>query len=224
MLVAASKSTTVAIAGAGALLALVSMAQAFGEIVPYFASGVGDQQKFSAIVSGAFQPASSKWSRDLYLDDCLDVPRTIYALAQPTAIRQRMLVACRENARKVLQTTPNASNAWLVLATTSAALKDFATMRSALAMSKRTAPNLQWLADRRSQLAEANATELDDAGRADYEHDLTVLASGYLGVAVLAQRYVRSDELRETYLRILDAASPEQKQRFLARVKSEMAS
>lgn len=220
---AASKRTAIAVALAGALLAVVSTVEAFGEVVPYFASGVGNQQKFEAIITGAFEPASSKWSRDLYLDDCLEVPQSIYALAQPTAMRQRMLETCRQNARQVLQTTPNASNAWLVLATTSAALKDFATMRSALAMSKRTAPNLQWLADRRSQLAETNAAELDDAGRADYERDLEVLVSGDLGIAVLAQRYARRQELRDTYLRILDTASAKRRGMFLARAKSELA-
>lgn len=221
---AASKQTAIAVAVAGALLAAVSTVEAFGEIVPYFASGVGDRQKFEAIITGAFEPASSKWSRDLYLDDCLEVPRSIYALAQPTAMRKRMLETCRDNARQVLQTTPNASNAWLVLATTSAALKDFPTMRSALAMSRRTAPNLQWLADRRSQLAEENVAELDDAGRADYERDIEVLVSGDLGIAVLAQRYALHREVRDTYIRLLDTASAERKQLFLAKVKSEMAS
>lgn len=207
---------------AGALLAGASTSQAFGEIVPYFASGVGDRQKFDAIVGGAFEPASSKWSRDLYLGDCIDVPQSIYALAQPPAARQRMLEACNNNARKVVRSTPNASNAWLVLALTSAELKDFATMRSALAMSRRTAPYLQWLADRRSRVAETHAAELDDAARADYEADIAVLALGNTGLKVLAQRYVRNEQLRETYVRIIDSASAGAKRRFLAAVRAEM--
>lgn len=221
---AASKQTAIAVAVAGALLAAVSAAEAFGEIVPYFASGVADQQRFEAILTRAFEPASSKWSRDLYLDDCLEVPRTIFAMAQPPATRKRLLEVCRKTAQSVIQTTPNASNAWLVLATTSADLRDFPTMRTALAMSKRTAPNLQWLADRRSRLVEANVAEVDATGRADYESDLAVLAGGEQGIAVLAQRYARSPDLRDTYVRIIDATSPGQKRAFLAKVKKELAS
>jgi hypothetical protein len=211
-------------AAAGAVLAAVSAVQAFGEIVPYFASGVGDRQKFEAIVTGAFEPATSRWSRDLYLDDCMEVPRSFYALAQPTAMRQRMLVACNANARQVVQSTPNASNAWVVLAATSAELDDFATMRTALAMSKRTGPNLQWLADRRTRVAEAYTAELDAAARADYESDIAVLASSHLGRSLLAQRYARNEALRDTYIRVLDAAPAEQKRSFLSAVRKELAS
>jgi hypothetical protein len=220
----ATKSTAIAMAAAGAILAAASIAQAFGEVVPYFASGVGDRQKFEAIITGAFEPAASKWSRDLYLDDCMEVPRSFFALAQPAAMRDRMLAACNANARQIVQSTPNASNAWVVLAATSAELNDFATMRTALGMSKRTGPNLQWLADRRTRVAEAYAAELDDAGRADYESDIAVLASSNLGRALLAQRYARNDDLRETYIRVLDAAPADQKRSFLSAVRKELAS
>lgn len=202
---------------------MASVAQGFGEVIPYFASGVGDQQKFEAIVTGAFEPAASKWSRDLYLEDCVEVPRSFFALAQPAAMRKRMLTACNANARQIVQSTPNASNAWVVLAVTSAELKDFATMRMALVMSKRTGPNLQWLADRRTRVAEGHIAELDDAARADYESDIAVLASSNLGRALLAQRYARNEAVRETYTRILDAAPAEEKRSFLSAVRKELA-
>lgn len=218
-----SRRTAVVLAAAGVLLAVVSISQAFAEIIPYFASGVGYRQKFDAVVTGAFEPASSKWSRDLYLEDCIEVPRSIYALAQPPAARKRMLETCNKNAREVVRSTPNASNAWLVVAITSAELNDFETMRSALAMSRRTAPYLQWLADRRTRVAETYVAELDDAARADYEADIAVLALGQGGLKVLAQRYVRNEQVRETYVRIIEAASAGAKQRFLAAVKAEMS-
>jgi hypothetical protein len=211
-------------ATAGALLAVASISQAVGEIVPYFASGVGDRQKFEAIVTGAFEPAASKWSRDLYMDDCIEVPRSFFALAQPPAMRKRMLMACNTNAREVVRSTPNASNAWVVLAATSAEFQDFATMRSALAISKQTAPNLQWLADRRTWVVEAYPGELDDAGQADYESDIAVLASGKVGMAVLAQRYARNEAVRDTYIRVLDKAPPDRKRHFLSAIRAEMAS
>lgn len=205
-------------------MAAVSAAEAVGEIMPYVASGVGSQQRLDALLSKSFEPASSKWSRDLYLDDCIEVPRTFVARAQPASVRKRMLGICLQTAQRLTQATPASSKAWLVVATTSAELGDLVTMRSALVMSKRTAPNIQWYADRRSRLYEANPSELDATTRGDYESDLAVLAAGEEGIKVLAQRYARRPELRDTYIRIVETASPGQKQAFLNRVKVELAS
>lgn len=215
---AASKQTAIAIVAAGALLAAISLSQAYAEITPYFVSGVADPQRFDALMSGVFAPADSKWSRDLYVEECLDIPPSIYALAQPAASRKRLLETCRDNARRIVSTAPTMSNAWLVLATTSAELRDYPAMRQALAMSKQTGPNLQWLADRRSRLVEGHTDEIDDVGRADYESDIAVLGTGEVGVAVLAQRYKRSPELRDTYARILETLPPARQRAFLALV------
>ena len=97
-------------------------------------------------------------------------------------------------------------------------------MRKALAMSKRMAPNLQWLADRRSKLVEAHPDEVDAVGRADYERDIAVLATGAVGIAVLAQRYARRAELRDTYIRILESAAPDRQRAFLHLVTQSAAS
>ena len=121
--VAASRQTAIAVVVAGGILAVASFAEAYAEITPYFASGVADTQRFDALATGAFVPADSKWSRDLYLDDCLNVPSSIYALAQPSASRKRLLQACRDHAGRIVASAPTMSSAWLVLATTSAALE-----------------------------------------------------------------------------------------------------
>lgn len=215
---ATGKQTAIAIVVAGAVLAAVSFVGACGEITPYLASGVTDSRRFEALASRAFTPADSKWSRDLYIQDCLHIPSTIHGLAQPTASRARLLLNCRDNARRIVEAAPTMSNAWLALAVVSADLHDYASMRQALAMSSQTAPNLQWLADRRSRLAEEHPGEIEDANRADYESDISVLASGELGVAVLAQRYARWPQLRETYIRILETLPPDRRRAFLSRV------
>lgn len=222
-MVAASRQTAIAVVVAGGILAAASFAQAYAEITPYFASGVADPQRFDALATGAFVPADSKWSRDLYLDDCLNVPASIYALAQPPASRKRLLQACRDHAGRIVASAPTMSSAWLVLATTSADLRDYPAMRQALAMSKQMAPNLQWLADRRSKLVEAHPDEVDGMGRADYESDIAVLTTGAVGIAVLAQRYARRAELRDTYIRILESAAPDRQRAFLRLVTQSAA-
>jgi hypothetical protein len=197
---------------------VASIAQAYGEITPYFASSAATPQRFNALVLGAFAPADSKWSRDLYIQDCLDIPPTIYALAQPAASRKRLLQSCRDNASRIVAAAPTLSNAWLVIATTSAALRDYPAMRQALAMSRQTAPNLQWLADRRTRLVEEYPLEIDDANRAGYENDVAVLASGDVGAKSLARRYAQLPQLRETYTRIIETLPAERQRTFLALV------
>lgn len=208
---------------AGAVLAGLALTQALAEVKPYFIGGIQPEQRFAVIASGDFEPAYSRWSRNLFLNDCLDVPRTIYGLAQPPAGRDALFENCRRHAEAIVATTPTAALGWLVIATSSAGLGDVEAMLPALAMSRRTAPHLQWFADRRSRLAEANFAQLDAAAIADYEADLATLAAGRDGIGVLAQRYVRQPEHRDAYQRAVNAASAAQQQLFLGRVRAQMA-
>ena len=66
--------------------------------------------------------------------------------------------------------------------------------------------------------------EVDAVGRADYESDIAVLATGAVGIAVLAQRYARRAELRDTYIRILESAAPDRQRAFLHLVTQSAAS
>lgn len=220
---ASSGLTAFAITAAGAALAGLAFTHTLAEVTPYFIGGIQPEQRFAVIASGDFEPASSRWSRNLFLHDCLDVPRTIYGLAQPPARRDALFENCRREAQAIAASTPTAATAWLVVASASAGLGDFEAMLPALAMSKRTATHLQWFADRRSRLAEAYFAELDSAAIADYEADLATLAAGRDGVGVLAQRYVRQPEHRDAYQRAVNTASAAQQQLFLGRVRSQLA-
>jgi len=214
-----TKLTVIILAAAGALLAAASFAETYSEVTPYLAGAISPASRFAAITSGDLVPADSHWSKDLYIKDCLEVPRSIYGLAQPVARRRLLLVTCRNAAQEILTTAPTMSGAWLVLASTSAELGDFGTMRSALARSKKTAPKLQWLADRRSALVERHADEADAATRAGYADDIAVLAAGRAGIEVLAYRYARRAQDRDFYAGIVEAAAPGQQRLFLDRAK-----
>lgn len=218
-----TKPTIIIVAAAGMLLGAASFAETYAEVTPYLAGGISPASRFTAIASGDLGPADSHWSKDLFLKDCLEVPRSIFGLAQPVARRRLVLVNCRNQAQAVLASAPTLSSAWLVLATTSAGLGDFVTMRKALAASKASAPRLQWLADRRSALAERHSAELDDAAHKDYADDIGVLAAGRDGVDVLAYRYVRRPKDREFYAGIVEAAGTGQQRFFLDRVKSYLS-
>lgn len=220
--VASSRLTAFAMVAAGAALAGIGLSGALAEVAPYFNSGIQPEQRFAALAAGEFVPAASRWSRNLFLNDCLDVPRSTYGLAQPPEQRDVLFETCRREAQAIVASTPTASSAWLVIAVASGGLGDYEAMLPALALSRRTAPNLQWYADRRSRLAEAHFDHLDQTALADYRADLATLAAGRAGVAVLAQRYVRQPEHREAYQQAVEAAGPGQQQVFLDAVRRQL--
>ena len=219
---AASRLTAITIAASGAVLAVTALTQVVAEVTPYFVGGVSPAQRFAVIASGDFAPAGSRWSRELFLNDCIDVPRTIYALAQPSARRQSFLENCRKHAEAIVAAAPTASSAWLVVAASSADLDDMHAMLPALTMSGRTAPALEWLADRRSRLAEQHFEQLDQTALSRYRDDIAVLATGRQGVAVLAQRYARSADRRDIYTQAIEDTGSWQQHRFVALVRQEM--
>lgn len=216
---AASKQTVIVVTAAGFALAALSFVELVSEVMPYFVGGVSTSQRFAAIVSGDFRPADSRWSRDLFLADCLNVTGSIYAMAQSPARRKALLDNCGAQAAAVAASVPTASNAWLVMAVTASESGDFDTMGVALSKSASSAPGLQWLADRRSKLAESHLAQLGAGSRATYESDLRVLAAGRVGVDVLAQRYVRREDLGDAITKAVETASAAQQKLFVERVK-----
>ena len=200
-------------------MAVFAFSQALAEITPYFIGGILPEQRFAVISSGEFEPAGSRWSRNLFLTDCLEVPRTPFILRQPAARRAPFLENCREGAYDIVASSPTSSNAWLVIATTSASLQDYDAMTEALAKSKLAAPGIEMLANRRSRLAELNFDKLGPAGIADYQSDLEVLARESEGIDVLAQRFVRQPDHRDAYERAVETANARQKMRFINAVR-----
>ncbi len=211
--------TAIVIAIAGSVLAAVGLTQSFGEITPYFTAGIGVQQRFGAVVAGGYEPGDSRWSKDLFLTDCLDVPRGIFALAQPPARRLEFAQSCRIVSRMVVAAMPTYSTAWLVVASSSLALDDAAGFRSGLVESARTGANVHWLAERRSALAAAHLDLLDDAGRAAYRQDLAALTGSNVGLDVLAARYVGNAAQRETITEIVETAPDARQRAFVDRVR-----
>lgn len=215
----APTQNAVVIVVAGVILSTVGLVQSFGELGPYFSGGAAPELLFGSIVAGTYEPGDSKWSRDLFLTDCLDVSSTIYAKAQPARRRHNFLERCRDVARGIAVAAPTYSVAWLVVALASADLGDAALMRSALIMSTRAAPNVLWLSERRTALADRHMSELGDAERAAYLQDLGALLQSRGGVDVLAARYVRQPQLRDTLTSVAERVPSGWQQAFLTRVR-----
>ena len=200
-------------------LTVVSAVEAYREISPYFVSGFSAERRFLAIAGDSYEAGNSLWSKDMLLRDCMEVSRSIYAKAQPATKRTSFLDACDHDARSMTLAMPGYARAWLVQAAVAAEQGRKDDFRSALRQAVRTAPNVHWLAERRSELAEANLDHLAPEDVAAYERDLETLLQGAQGTEVLAFWYARRPETRERLQRIVESAPPDLQARFLAEVR-----
>jgi len=204
---------------AGAALLAAGILQSAGEIAPYFTGGFSPAQRFGAVIVGTYEPGPSLPSKTLFFADCIEVPRSLFARAQPAKRRHAFDQRCHDAALAAAAEMPTFSDAWLVLASTSAALGDTDGLRSGLVASQRVAPDVHWLAEQRVALAAQNAAELDDPARAAYRADLTTLFDSRGGAEVLATRYLANHEEQELILEIGETVAPSMQQRFLDEVR-----
>ena len=204
---------------AGAALLAAGMLQSAGEIAPYFNGGFNQAQRFGAVVAGSYEPGASLSSKTLFLADCLDVPRSLFAKAQPARRRHAFDQACYDVARIAAAEMPTYSDAWLVLASTSIALGDVEGFRTGLVASQRVAPDVRWLNEQRVALDAQYADKLDDAARAAYRSDLTALFDSPGGARVLATHYLANQAEQELIIEIGETVPPNMQRRFLDRVR-----
>jgi hypothetical protein len=198
--VARHLSAAVLIAVSAALLGF-SLANIRSELVSW--SGSPDTARFAAIASGAMTPGTSLFAKDRYFSDCLDLPDSLYAQAQPSNRRNAFLAACADAARSVTAAMPIYARAWLALA---------ATDIDALGWARATAPEVAWLADRRLLLALQH--ELEPT------RDIAVLLTSPAGTRALAAHYLAMPNRRELFLSVAEQAPPDQQRCFLSAIKA----
>jgi hypothetical protein len=198
--VARHLSAAVLIAVSAALLGF-SLANIRSELA--FWSSATDAARFAAIASGAMTPGTSLFAKDRYFSDCLDLPASLYARAQPSNRRTAFFAACAAAARNVTAAMPTYARAWLALAVTDV---------GALDRARATAPEVAWLADRRLLLGLQH--ELEPT------RDIAVLLASTAGTRALAAHYLAMPERRELFLSVAEQAPPDQQRRFLSAIKA----
>jgi hypothetical protein len=205
------------VAGVGLLAA--GFLASVGEITPYFTGGFGTAQRFGAVVAGSYQPGESRFSKSLFFADCLDVPRSLFAKAQPPIRRHAFEQRCNEFARVATAQMPTYSEAWLVLSSTAVALDDLDGFRAGFAASQRTGADVHWLSEQRVALAAQHMDQLDDPAKAAYRLDLTSLFDSRGGVEVLATRYLANPGEQQIILEVGETVPASMQQRFLDKVR-----
>jgi len=213
-----NRTDFVFVTSGGALFAAGLLLSA-GEIAPFFSGGANEAQRFGAVVAGTYEPGTSLFSKNLFFSDCMSIPDSLFAKAQPTKRRQSFSQKCYDAARVATATMPTYADAWLVLADTALSLGDLDGFRSGLTASQRVAPDVHWLGEQRVVLAAENADKLDDPARAAYRLDLAALFGSPGGAKVLATRYLSHQEEQELILQIGETMPANIQRRFLGAVR-----
>ena len=68
--------------------------EAYREIAPFFLSGLSTKQKYASLAADIVRPGQSFVSKSIYLGDCLEVSRSVYARTQPSRSREPFLATC----------------------------------------------------------------------------------------------------------------------------------
>lgn len=137
---------------------------------------------------------------------------------RPTTEWHAALNTCRTQAQLVVERWPTDARAWLLVATTSEALDETATSSDALRRSQLLSPAVQWLAERRLLLANA------DAGDYSYDADVLTLLDSDIGARVLAGFWVAGDDARRARIETAaEQAAPALQQRLLDKIRERAA-
>lgn len=220
---AAGLWTAAVLAIGGAVLCAVSIPHLRDEAAPYLLGGISVEQRFESIVAGELRPAGSRWSKDLFLNDCLAIPKSVYGLLRPAEVKLAFAETCRAAATAITTESPVNSLAWLVIARSAGELGDFALVKASMVEARRTAPDVQWLAARRTSILD-QYTALDErTSDAGYLADLMVMMRGAEATRELAGRYLRTADLRGIVTKAAELSDPDRQRAFLGEVRQQAA-
>ena len=204
----------VLLAATGAFLVVAGLWGASQEAPPFFAEGWGERTVVTAMLSGTIHPAPSIQSQMGYLFNCQVALTSLSGRAQPTAARQQLAQKCLDGSDIITKSSPTFSAAWQMGALAAATLEDWPGMNWRLRQAYETGPNEQWLAERRIDLAQSQAGELDPDLPPYYDRDLTLLLLDDNGRRFLVPRYHALADIRARIDALLPRLPAENRTRF----------
>jgi len=203
-----------------AILFVLSTIALVYEIAPFSLQNASALARFSTLEKGGETRALSIYSNRFLLNDCLEAIAGPVGMAQPSGRRIAMLKNCQSLAENAASSNPTFALAWYIAAYSSAELKQYELFNYQLAAAQKTAPNEQWLATLRVNLAEDNLSRLSAEARAGNDADLKLLVRSRLGVASIASRYVAQTNFRERITSIVETMSNAEQTRFVNYVRA----
>lgn len=199
----------------GLILAIGGGAAAFREIHPYTQLAGDRAFRYQRLVDGEIDKGFSNNSKRLALDVCQKARVSYFGRLQPSDQQLDVAKTCLVLADEIVEGSPANGFAWYVGALMSSALFDTDGMNARLEHSYRTAPNEQWLAELRVNLAEDNLIRLSPTIRALHDQDLGMLVLSERGISSIARRWISEPSFRDRILAIVDRLSEHDQERFV---------
>lgn len=217
-----NKAPALILAGfAGALLAGAAYV-ATSEARPFVSVGETLPDRIAAL-EAASPAVVSLDGRNLVLDTCSELATSLAGRLMRTDERRRDTGWCADVATQYAASAPTYGYAWYVAALMAADRQDTPALVEDLARSYSTAPNEEWLAERRVALAEAHLGDLGPDLTAAHDRDLALLVQSKRGIADIARRYVAVPEFRERIGDIVATLSQQDQARFVDTLRGQVA-
>ncbi len=202
------------------ILALSSLFALVKESAPFFSERNSEQARFERLEnSQEIKLGLSIYSNHLELDDCLEALAKPFGMAQPTVRRKKIFSSCQDLALNIVNMNPSYSYAWFIAAFSSVGLGQYEDFNYQLEQSQNTAPNAQWLAELRVNLAERHKDNLVPSTQRGQERDLILLVKSKRGVANIARRYVSDISFRQRIILLVEVLPEDEQAKFVRNVK-----
>ena len=205
-----------------ALLLLLSSLFAFiKESAPFFSGRISPETRFEHFeMAQEVKIGLSIYAHQLELNDCLEALAEPFGMAQPISRRMKVFSSCQTLSMDIVKSSPLYSYAWFIAAFSSVHLGQYEDFNYQLEQSQNTAPNEQWLAELRANLAENNLTNLSPAAIKGQERDLILLVKSKRGVVSIARRYVNDPSFRKRIIALVETLPESQQAKFINNVRA----
>lgn len=186
----------------------------------------GDQQSLAttmAIVAGELGGGFSFYGQKRLMAACMQGMTGLWRTLASPEQRQAHARNCLGYALAYAEGTPVESFTWTVAAQASFILGDNEEMNRYLAFARRSAPNEQWLAGLRVNLAENARDILSESNRREHDQDLALMVMSRQGISSIAHRYWTDEPFRERITTIVERMPQEDQRRFVTSVRRATA-
>ncbi|QRF54347.1 hypothetical protein D4A92_22785 (plasmid) [Rhizobium rosettiformans] len=182
----------------------------------------GDQESLTttmAIVRGELGSGFSFYGQKRLMAACMQgMTGFWFSLAAPEQ-RKAHAENCLGHALSYAENTPLESLTWTVAARASFVLGDHDGLNRYLGYARRSAPNEQWVAGLRVNLAEDALAALSDINRLEHDQDLSLMVLSRKGISAIAGRYWANEGFRERITAVVEKMPNEDQRRFVSSVR-----
>ena len=156
------------------------------------------------------------------VEACLSAITSVTGRVLPTKQRLKLLNACEDILRGIVQSSAKNSYAWFVLGYVAWEKGETDAFNMALERSYHTGPTEQWLSELRVPLAERGLSELTEETTRGHELDQSLLVKSRRGIGSIVRRYIADPLFRDRITSLVETMSQDEQQRFLRTLRGEV--